>query len=57
MPAKPAHQIATRVDQELLDRVETWRGSLRPVIPSMSDALRRLIERGLDNIPTEKAPA
>jgi hypothetical protein len=47
-------QVATRVDPDLLDRVESWRSQVRPLIPSMSQALRTLIERGLDTEPTEQ---
>jgi hypothetical protein len=51
MLAKP-FQVATRVDGETLNRIETWRGKMRPVIPPMSEAVRLLIETGLDHTDT-----
>jgi hypothetical protein len=48
MLAKP-FQLATRVDGETLDRIENWRGKMRPVIPPMSEAVRLLIETGLEH--------
>lgn len=35
-------------DDVLLDRVETWRSQQKPV-PNLSDAIRALIEKGLES--------
>jgi hypothetical protein len=42
--------------QETLDRVERWRAKQRP-IPSVSDAIRQLVERGLKAEPKRKRVA
>jgi hypothetical protein len=42
--------INTRVDKLLLDRIDDWRRA-QADIPPRSEAMRALIERGLDDEP------
>lgn len=41
--------IGVRVPQELSDRIEEWRAQQRPV-PSIPEAIRRLVEAALDRV-------
>jgi hypothetical protein len=57
MPKKLADavtRIALMIPVELVRRVNRWRGA-DPDVPSLSEAVRRLIEMGLD--ASEKAKA
>ena len=51
MPPKLANEttrIALVVDREWLKRISAWRRQQPDPMPSMSDAIRRLVDRSLD---------
>jgi hypothetical protein len=56
MLSKPI-PINTRVDKQLLERIEAWRGQVRPIVPPRSEALRMLIEKALGTDKPEKKTA
>jgi hypothetical protein len=44
-------QIATRIDERMLEAIETWRGKVRPTVPPRSEAIRMMIEVALATEP------
>ena len=44
-------QVATRVDPQMLERIESWRGKVRPTVPPRSEAIRMMIEVALRTEP------
>lgn len=51
----PSGRINVIASETLLQRVEEWRATQRP-IPNKSEAARMLIERGLDSAPNRPRP-
>lgn len=50
MMSQKRSQIGLRIPPDLLARIEDWRAAQRP-IPTLADAARQLIERGLGPKP------
>jgi hypothetical protein len=46
-PGQPGEMISTRMQPELLKKLDAWRRE-QPDLPSRPEALRRLAERALD---------
>ncbi len=48
--------ISLKAPQSFLDKVDEWRAGQRP-IPNRGDAIRRLVEIGLDALQMKEKPA
>lgn len=48
MPKEKDQILTLRVDAEFLARIDAWRETLSPIRPNRSDALRYLVDLGLE---------
>jgi len=55
MPPALSERLEIRVDTDALARIDAWRAAA-PGVPSRGEAVRQLIERGLDQRPQEIRP-